>query len=97
MTHPRIPKRLGALLATAATCVALAACVAMPTASPGANPNNSQTLSDLVSSGVSMQAERGSGELEINRMTPCCHLWKTWKKRRTPARPSLKYGRAPRP
>ena len=70
MTHPRIPKRLGALLATAATCVALAACVAMPTASPGANPNNSQTLSDLVSSGVSMQAERGSGELEINRMKP---------------------------
>lgn len=73
MTTPRIGRQLCRVLASVAACVCLAACVAMPAGTPtgttGASTSG-QSLSDLVNSGLSIQAERGSETLEITRAEP---------------------------
>ena len=69
MITPRMSKRLSIILAAVALSIGLAACVVTPPSTPSGG-SGGQSLSELVSSGVSMQAERGSGELEINRMKP---------------------------
>ena len=63
MTTPRIARRLGVVLATALTCLGLAACVT--TGAPGygttsGSGGNAQSLTDMVDSGLTIQAERGS-------------------------------------
>ena len=73
MTTPRIARRLGVALATALTCLGLAACVT--TGAPGygttsGSGGNGQSLTDMVDSGLTIQAERGSEDLEITRMKP---------------------------
>lgn len=72
MITTRIAKRLGITLATVATCIGLAACVdTMPTGTgAGTATSSGQSLDELVSSGVAIQAERGSETLEITRAEP---------------------------
>ena len=70
MITSRIAKRLGIALATIATCMGLAACVVEGVPTTGGNTGGGQSLSDMVSTGLSIQAERGSETLEINRIKP---------------------------
>ena len=70
MITSRIAKRLGIALATIATCMGLAACVVEGVPTTGGNTSSGQSLSDMVSTGLSIQAERGSETLEINRIKP---------------------------
>ena len=48
----------------------LAACVVEGVPTTGGNTGGGQSLSDMVSTGLSIQAERGSETLEINRIKP---------------------------
>ena len=71
MATPRIAKRLVRALGTLAAGIALAACVASPYGTTGGTTSTSgSSLSDRVSSGLSIQAERGSKTLDISRMQP---------------------------
>ena len=67
MKHVRIARRLALALASTLSALALAACATGTMPSSG---SSGQSLSDMVESGISMQAERGSETLEIKRMSP---------------------------
>lgn len=69
MTTSRIARRFGLVLATLAACVGLAACV-VTTPGGTSTTTGGQSLTDLVDSGISIQAERGSETLDIQRATP---------------------------
>ena len=56
------------MIASLAACLGLAACVSTYPATTGSG--GGQSLSDMVQSGLTMQAERGSETLEITRMQP---------------------------
>lgn len=76
MTRSRTARWLGGLTALVTLCLVLAACVVDPYGSPygtgtgTGTSSNGQSLSDLVSSGLTIQAERGSGTLDIQRDEP---------------------------
>ena len=73
MRTSQITRRIGLALATLACCLGLAACV---TVEPGAGTgtgtaaSSGESLEDRVSSGLTIQAERGSETLEITRAKP---------------------------
>ena len=75
MITQRIGKRLGRVLTMAVASIALAACVTSPYGTVGTGggaggSGSGQSLSDMVQSGLSIQAERGSEELDIQRAQP---------------------------
>ncbi len=72
MLYSRIVKRLCCILALVAACVGLAACEVVPGTGmgTGTSSGSGQSLTDMVNSGLSIQAEKGSGDLEITRMKP---------------------------
>lgn len=70
MTTSRTARRLLSCLATLAVGVALAACVASPYGTTTGSGGGSQSLNDMVQSGLSIQAERGSETLDIKRAQP---------------------------
>lgn len=67
MTTPRFVRRLRTAVVAAIACIGLAACetAGMPTST-----GSSQSLTDMVSTGLSIQAERNSDTLEITRKQP---------------------------
>ena len=70
MTTSRLTQRFVAILSAAAICLGLASCVDVPTAATGGGASSGQSLNDLVEGGLTIQAERGSEDLEITRMQP---------------------------
>ncbi len=77
MRNTRIARKALRWLVAAMACIALSACVEIEYAPQGTGGGTSSgtsssgsSLSDMVSSGLTMQAERGKEELEINRMEP---------------------------
>ena len=69
MTTPRFVRRLRTALVAAVACIGLAACetAGMPTTT---SSGGGQSLSDMVSTGLTIQAERNSDTLEITRKQP---------------------------
>ena len=74
MTASSVAKTWRTFLVAAATSLCMAACVAAPTGTgggtSGGGTSGGESLSDLVTSGLSIQAERGSEELDIKRAAP---------------------------
>ena len=71
MTTSRLAKRLGSLIATAAVGIALASCVtASPYGTTTSGTGGGSSLSNMVNSGLAIQAERGSEVLDIKRAQP---------------------------
>ena len=77
MTTSRITRHLAHAIAALAVCMGLASCVVTPQGVGGAGTGtgtgtggSGQSLTELVNSGLSIQAERGSETLEITRMQP---------------------------
>ena len=73
MITSKIARQLRVALVSAIACVGLAACVATtgtPGMGGGTSSGSGQSVSDMVSSGVAIQAERGKETLEINRRSP---------------------------
>ena len=71
MSHT-ITRRVGYILATLACCLGLVACVSVDATNPAATGGApaSESLEDRVTSGLSIQAERGSETLDIKRAKP---------------------------
>lgn len=72
MTTSRLAKRLSSAIVLLAAGIILAACVSSPYGTTGTAGGSSsgQSLSDLVDSGLTIQAERGSETLDITRAQP---------------------------
>ena len=70
MTTLRIKRALCLALAAAAVCLGLASCVDVPAGTGAGTQGGGQSLADLVDGGLTIQAERGSEDLEIVRMQP---------------------------
>ena len=76
MRNTSIARKALCWLVAAMTCIALGACVEIEYApsdgggTGGGTSSSGGSLSDMVSSGLTIQAERGKEELEINRVEP---------------------------
>ena len=72
MKLARITRAIVLTASSVALTLGLVSCVTtgMPSGGTGGSSNSQQSLSDRVDSGLTMQAERGSEELEIKRATP---------------------------
>ncbi len=75
MPTSRFTKALRLALVSAVACIALASCIQVQIdngypGTTGGSQSSNQTLSSQVQSGLSIQAERGSKELEITRAKP---------------------------
>ena len=70
MTTTRKARHLWLILTALALCLGITACTQMPVTGTGTSASSGQSLSELVQSGLTIQAEKNGDSLEITRMEP---------------------------